>query len=86
MLNDYIQSISNLNPKIVKYVEDLNTHIKFSLDQELPFYAVHGHCTDGGTAGAMIRYAVPEAAIVPLDYWLLNNNLARPVLEDLNTL
>jgi hypothetical protein len=83
MFDAYLGSITNLNPNHQDYARDLLGYIKTCLEEERPFYAVHGHCTDGGTAGAMIRYAIPEAAIIPIDYWILNDPIARPLLQEL---
>ena len=83
MFQDYLNSIQQLSKKYREYAVNMTNYIMKSLDEGLPLYAVHGHCTDGGTAVAMIRFTVPEAAIIPLDYWLLNDKVARPILEEL---
>ncbi len=84
MLRAFLNARDKLAAKYRDYARDLSNYIESSLDKELPLYAVHGHCTDGGTAGSLIRYAIPEAVIVPLDYWLLNDKFARPILSALN--
>ncbi|MHA2252506.1 MAG: hypothetical protein ACXAD7_19230 [Candidatus Kariarchaeaceae archaeon] len=83
MFKAYLDSVKQLHPKYRDYAKDVTNYILGSIEKGLPLYAVHGHCTDGGTAGSMIRYSIPEAAIIPLDYWLLNDPIAMPILQKL---
>ena len=84
VFTELIGSYINNDPKEKKFSDDLIIHIENSINAGLPLYAVHGYCTDGGTAGAMIRFAVPEAGIIPLPYEILNNSDWRKLLENLN--
>lgn len=84
MFQAYLDVINQMSSKNKNYANNLINHINNSLDRNLPLYAVHSHCTDGGTAGAMIRYAIPEAAIIPLDYWILKDKIVRPILKQLD--
>jgi hypothetical protein len=79
----YLQSIADRDEKYVSYARDLLEYIQSSKISNRPFYATHSHCTDGGVAGAMIRYAIPEAAIIPMDYWMINDPNFAPLLESI---
>jgi len=83
MFDKYLQSILNRSEKYISYATNLCNYVASSLEKELPLYATHSHCTDGGTAGAMIRYAVPEAAIIPMDYWMINDPNFTPLIEQI---
>lgn len=68
----------------VEYYKELCVYIEKYADSERPLVAVHGMCTDGGTAGAIIRHQTPEAVIIPLDYKILNHTIAIQILENMN--
>ncbi|MFV2016724.1 MAG: hypothetical protein ACC656_14935, partial [Candidatus Heimdallarchaeota archaeon] len=59
-------------------------HLENSIQNGQPLYAVHGFCTDGGTSGAMIKHAIPESAIIPLDYGILKNREWTKLLQQLD--
>lgn len=63
-----------------KFLEDVEGFVnEFEDDDEI--FATHGHCTDGFIAAVMLRYAIPHAKILPLDYWFLNEPKAKPLRE-----
>ncbi len=66
-----------------EYYIDLCNYIEKHVDGDRPLYAVHGLCTDGGVAGAMIHHQIPEAIIIPLDYKILNHPAASDILSDI---
>lgn len=85
MFENYLQSISDLKADHQQFVIDLTSYITKHVEDESPMYAVHGFCTDGGVSGSMIRYAEGgKAAIIPIDYWILNNKSANEVLSNIN--
>ncbi len=65
------------------FYKDLESFINNSLKNNKPLIAVHAFCTDGTVSGALLRYAYPEAAIIPLDYVLLTDNSILKQLEQL---
>lgn len=83
MFEDYLQSITDMKPKYKEFAVQLLAYVEKSINEDKPLYATHGFCTDGGVAGTMIRYARPEAAIIPVDYWILNHPLVNNQLEEL---
>lgn len=84
MFENYLESIANLDSKYQLYAKDVTKHIEYSIDKGLELYATHSHCTDGGVAGSMIKYAKPNSAIVPLDYWMINDEIAANILSQIN--
>lgn len=84
MFTDFLNSYTNADEKATRYTKELIAHLENSIKNGQPLYAVHGFCTDGGTAGAMIKYAIPEAAIIPLDYGILKNQQWLDFLQKLN--
>ena len=84
MFENYLESIANLDSKYQMYAKDVTKHIEYSIDKGLELYATHSHCTDGGVAGSMIKYAKPNSAIVPLDYWMINDEIAANILSQIN--
>ncbi|MCY3412286.1 MAG: hypothetical protein INQ03_11685 [Candidatus Heimdallarchaeota archaeon] len=67
----------------VEYYNELCAYIEKHASGERPLIAVHGFCTDGGVAGAMIHHQMPEAIIIPLDYNFLNDPLVENILANL---
>lgn len=84
MFSDFLNSYTNADEKATKYTKELIIHLENSIRNGQPLYAVHGFCTDGGTAGAMIKHAIPEAAIIPLDYGILKNQEWLQLLQKLD--
>ncbi|MCE7733347.1 MAG: hypothetical protein GPJ54_00620 [Candidatus Heimdallarchaeota archaeon] len=84
MFTDFLNSYTNADEKANRYTKELIAHLENSIRNGQPLYAVHGFCTDGGTAGAMIKHAIPEAAIIPLDYTVLKNPQWIKLLQKLN--
>ncbi|MHA2277883.1 MAG: hypothetical protein ACXAC2_19040, partial [Candidatus Kariarchaeaceae archaeon] len=83
MFSEFQKSYSNSDDKAAAYAKELLTHLETSINNQQPLYAVHGFCTDGGTAGAMIKHAIPESSIVPLDYGILKNDPWKALLVNL---
>ena len=83
MFQHFLESLSDYSHKDQVFGKQLVRHLEFGKQNNLPFYAVHGFCTDGGVAASMLRYAYPEAHIVPLDYTTLKNEYIRPLLQDI---
>ncbi len=78
-----MEAHSNDEPELLQYFKDLSVHIEKAISDGRPLYAVHGFCTDGGVSGAMIHFADPEGVIVPLNYAILNDELAADILADI---
>jgi len=71
-----------MNPDSIQFIRDLSSVIS-SIEEGQRMFATHAYCTDGGVAGSMLRYSFPDAKIIPIDYWFLNNPIAGPILRDL---
>lgn len=78
-----MKSIADYNPESRQFISDLNSVIS-NLEEGQRIFATHAYCTDGGVAGSMLRYSFPDAKIIPVDYWYLNNPLAHDVLAGLD--
>lgn len=84
MLSPLIKQIEGQKPRNLEFVIELNNYLNNHIKEDRPLFATHGFCTDGGTAGALIHFARPEGIIIPLDYDLINNEIASPILSNIN--
>ncbi|MDH5644561.1 MAG: hypothetical protein OEZ01_01055, partial [Candidatus Heimdallarchaeota archaeon] len=83
MFTKFISNIENSENKRMQYARDLISYLNKNMSSQ-QLYSVHGHCTDGGVAGSMIRYAIEGAVIIPLDYWMINHPDLKEELAGLN--
>lgn len=83
VFKEFLDAHSDDEPKLLQYFKDLSVHIEKAISDGRPLYAVHGFCTDGGVSGAMIHFADPEGVIVPINYAILNDELAAEILANI---